>query len=426
MKLDWRLWLVLAIYFFVGALFVTRVPAWQTPDEPAHYNYTRQLAQSGRLPIIERGDYDQNLIANQIAPPDARPQNLDVVQYEDHQPPLFYLLSTPIFIAAGGSLIALRSLSLLIGAITIICAYGALREVFDAAPEIALFATAFVALLPQHIHMMAGYNNDALSEALIALTLWLCARWLMRAPSRGLLIALIAVVSLALWTKAQAYLTLPLAMATLWLRPYGAARVRAQMPLVGAVAVLGSALWARNITTYGGIDFLGLQRHNTVVIGQPTMSEWIARNGISGTLTQMAQTTFQSFWGQFGWMSIVLSSRLYLVFLVISLISLALFVNWFRARKLNPQQQKALSVFALLLLFNVLAFIWYNLQFVQFQGRYFYPALIPIATLFALGWHNACARVPVIRRWLWLIALGTFAALDVYLLLRVILPAMKA
>ena len=48
-----------ATYLIVGLLYLTRTPAWQAPDEPAHYNYVRQLS-DGRLPVMEMGDYDQH------------------------------------------------------------------------------------------------------------------------------------------------------------------------------------------------------------------------------------------------------------------------------------------------------------------------------------------------------------------------------
>jgi hypothetical protein len=35
---------------------------------------------------------------------------------------------------------------------------------------------------------------------------------------------------------------------------------------------------------------------------------------------------------------------------------------------------------------SLLAYGWYNLQFVQHQGRYLFPALIPIAVGFVAGW----------------------------------------
>ena len=50
--------LLLLAYLALGVLFAARTPAWQTPDEPAHYNYVGQVA-GGGLPVIARGDWDQ-------------------------------------------------------------------------------------------------------------------------------------------------------------------------------------------------------------------------------------------------------------------------------------------------------------------------------------------------------------------------------
>ena len=36
---------ILVCYFVLGGLFAVLIPPWQVPDEPAHYNYVRQLAQ---------------------------------------------------------------------------------------------------------------------------------------------------------------------------------------------------------------------------------------------------------------------------------------------------------------------------------------------------------------------------------------------
>jgi hypothetical protein len=72
--------------------------------------------------------------------------------------------------------------------------------------------------------------------------------------------------------------------------------------------------------------------------------------------------------------------------------------------------------------------VGYNLTFVQHQGRYLFPALIPIALGFAVGlglWFK-----PLRKRWphiVYLIPAGLAAALialDLYALFRVIVPAL--
>ena len=40
-------------------------------------------------------------------------------------------------------------------------------------------------------------------------------------------------------------------------------------------------------------------------------------------------------------------------------------------------------------LLTFLSFLWYNTKFVQHQGRYLFPALIPLGLALALGWWTA-------------------------------------
>ncbi|RMF28308.1 MAG: hypothetical protein D6759_16100, partial [Chloroflexi bacterium] len=176
--------LILLAYLVIGFLYAAKTPAWQVPDEPAHYNYVRHLAETGRFPVLEMGDYDQDYLARLTAerfPPDLP---IEPLEYEDHQPPLYYLLAAPLYRLTGGRLLPLRLLSLLLGAGLIPLAYAVARTLYPHRPVIALGAAAFVAFLPQHVAMMAGVNNDALAELLLAAILWLALRE-RRGESRG-------------------------------------------------------------------------------------------------------------------------------------------------------------------------------------------------------------------------------------------------
>lgn len=81
-------------------------------------------------------------------------------------------------------------------------------------------------------------------------------------------------------------------------------------------------------------------------------------------------------------------------------------------------------VLALTFLLTLGLHVAYNLTFVQHQGRYLFPALIPIAVGFAagLGWWLQ----PLVRRWPraeWLLPLGFAAlliAIDLFALWRIL------
>ncbi len=452
MSRHWPLVVIVAAYLILGTLFATRIPAWQMPDEPAHYNYIKQLVQTGRIPVIEAGDW---IVGFSPPGPDKRDLDIAPLTYEDHQPPLYYLLGTPAFVLSGGSVVALRLFSVFVGAFTIVFAYFAVLTIFPTHVNIAAFTAAFVGLLPQHVFMMSGINNDSLAEALLALTVWQSMRLIRDGVSLRGVIGLSVLVGFCFWTKATAYLALPVAAFAVWQAARGHSVVNrstgAQLVLLGIVAgAIGLPWWVHNIQLYGGADFLGLQRHNAVVIGQPTTAEWLAQYGFGGLMSRLLQTTFQSFWGQFGWMSVLLDARIYLALLAVTLISAMAYGLWWlhgqsAKRRLRGQsttktgasvyspwlvltvaQSRQMQLLAALALMTLLAFVWYNLQFVQHQGRYLYPALIPIGLAFALGWGFLFSRRDVLAGWLWLVVLMGLVALDAYALFRVIVPQMGA
>jgi len=101
-------------------------------------------------------------------------------------------------------------------------------------------------------------------------------------------------------------------------------------------------------------------------------------------------TTFRSFWAQFGWMGVLIDQRIYQALALLSLVvflGLLLYLLRVRVNRhlLTPFQWRALGVLGLWLLSTTLLYIWYNVQFVQHQGRYLFPALPAIALAAALG-----------------------------------------
>lgn len=413
--------LILLLYLGLGALYAVNTPAWQAPDEPAHYNYVRQLA-NGRFPLIEPGDYDQAYIMKVVFstpafPPEA---SLAPLSYEDWQPPLYYLLQTPLFLATGGSLTAMRLFSLLMGAGVMILAYVLAGDLFPGQRWLAWTTAVFVAFLPQHLAIMASANNDALAELIIAAVLVVLVRWLQirewrveggdassllstfYSPSGKYLIILGLLLGLGFLSKGTVYpLSLLVALTVLW-RFWGQWRsfIKAGFLVAIPAFALGALWWLRNVIVYGGLDVLGKAAHDRVVVGQPRTAEWIAAKGLEATLQEFVMTTFNSFWGQFGWMTHPLDGRFYPIlwlFTAIWLVGLVVaLLNWWDRKQ--PPVAAVMVLFGTFLL-TLAVHIGYNLTFVQHQGRYLFPALLPIGVGVAVGlgvWQR-----PFIRRWGW-------------------------
>ncbi len=456
-RLEWSaLAAVLLVYLALAGAYAIRTPDWQAPDEPAHYNYVRQIVDDGDLPVLELGDWNQPYqdaltaanfdpaLAECSAPPEGVPcPGLDTLEYEDHQPPLYYLLQVPVYALSDGDLTLMRLWTAVIGAGVVLCAWGTLRLVLWRWPVMALAGAAFVAFLPQRLSVMGSVSNDALAELvaggmLLAAVIYLGNRRDGAPPARFGRVhpALLGVLAgLALVTKTTIYFVAGIALLAVllrwrrerWIVPHG---IRQLAWVLVPALIIGGLWWARNLSVYGGTDFTGLGRHDAVTIGQPRTGDYIDTmyGGSTGEyLENYATTTFHSFWGQFGWMAVPMPTNVYrgLLALSLALVASAIVFAW-RASwpgTLSVYQRDGLLVLAAALALVVAAYLLYNLDFVQFQGRYLYPALIPLAGVVAVG---ACGPVYLLREtpralvWLPLAALFGLAlfawyALDTYL-----------
>lgn len=445
--------LLIISYLIIGALYAVFTPAWQVPDEPAHYNYIAQLQAGGCCPVMAEGDYDQayldRLRGAGFDPARVDMSRIDAVQYEDHQPPLYYLLQWPVFALSGGRLVALRLFSVFLGAGVVLCVWAVVRVLFPWRRWMALSAAAFVAFLPQHIAMMAGVNNDSLSElcvggVILAAVLFVRGDEIDLPRPHPAILGLL--VGLAGLTKLTGFFV-AVAVAVVAAGWQGFSRARAGFswrPLlwvVGMAVLVSAPWWLRNLGIYGFPDVTGLARHDTVVVGQPRTAEWIDTNGFGGWLGRFIGFTYNSFWGQFGWMAVPMPGWIYKVMLGFVVVVLGGIVfgvarNVYKDEdEFTSGQLGGVVILGLALLLTVAQYIGYNLTFVQHQGRYLFPALIPVGFGVAVGldgwtrpWMSKALGRYRLGFWIrWLPALGLwagFAALDVYLLWRVIVPSL--
>lgn len=406
MRARWILILIVVTYAGLAVGYAVGTPRWQNPDEPAHYNYIRHLARGQGLPVLRMGDYDAEYLELLKAAgfPDHMP--VDAVRYEGYQPPLYYLLAVPVYWTTAGldldaQVLALRLFSVALGAVLLVTAYAvarlALEDTLDPghARAIALGATAFVAFLPMHTAFTAAINNDTLAELVLSLTLaLLILRLRDRIPPRRYATLAGVLLGLALLTKVSAYQALaliPFVEIVRWTRQRDTRAVFATTGAILLVAALLAAPWfARNTLVYGLADPLGKAHHDTVVVGQLTTAEFVARHGLPRLVQDFFVTSFHSFWGQFGWMGLVLDGRVYLGLLALSLVvAVGLVAVFLRDSRVRTAPLALLALTALLALGG---YLWYNVSLLQHQGRYLFPAIVPLGVFFALGLREAWQR----------------------------------
>jgi 4-amino-4-deoxy-L-arabinose transferase-like glycosyltransferase len=417
--------IILAVYIIAGGLYAFLTPAWQAPDEPAHYNYVRNLVSQPGFPRLVANCYNQTYLDQIKAQRFSPDMSINGICYEFHQPPFYYLLGMPVFVLTGGRLPLLRFLSMaLLGGGVIVLAFFIGRTIFPNKPPIAYGTMAFVAFVPMHLAIQSSINNDTLAELILAIILFILAQRLMATPEHqpkhyvqnNWLLGII--LGLGLGTKITVYIALPLIFVALWWTSSAKTQARDWRKLAresatiyGVAFIIVLPWFIRNAIVYGNVDILGLVRHNQIVTGQLRTTDYIAEVGILNYLLNFVITTYHSFWGQFGWMAVPMDGRSYLMVTLLCLTASGGLIGfWWNVRSeknttteydASTSQRHALGLMGFTILFMALGYLWYNITFLQLQGRYLFPALIPLGIFFALGLSEALSP-----RWMWWLAGG--------------------
>ena len=327
---------ILAAYLLLGLCYSLVSPIFETPDEAQHFFVVREIVEQHGLPVQRPGEPSRWL-------------------QEGSQPPLYYLVgalfsgwidtsdwqafsSRNPFAVQGdpltpgnrnvylhrapeefpwhGTVLAvhiLRLVSLGLGAASVLLTYAIACLVFPDRKRMALAAAALHAFIPQFIFISAAVSNDSLATLTCAAVLWQSLRVARAASSRredfllGALVGLAAVSKLsgaALALVAVAGVLFSAANAVNPLRAKQGALIR--VSVVAATAMLVAGWWyLRNLLAYG--DATGLNRMLAIVgTRNPAPDFWQLLDELEGLRL--------SFWGIFGWFSILMPAQFYWVF----------------------------------------------------------------------------------------------------------------
>ncbi len=388
----WPLALLLLLYIVAASIHAWLVPIDQTgyqnaPDEAAHVNYVRVLA-TGHLPTLQDAERD------------SRGQS-----YEWHQPPLYYAVATSALWAGPKGI---RIVSILIGVMAIFLIFTTVRILFPGDPGLAVLAAGIAALLPSHVAITSTVNNDGLLEvcctaALLALVIILrngLSLW--RAGWLGF------AVGAAMLTKATGMLLLPVVLLSIpLLRKSGETPANLMRGFCWSCVVIGIVCgwwYVRNGLLYH--EVLPLKAFEASFSGTAQASAMADGLGGWGNYWRLAGTmSFMSFWAVYGTpryarvgMPAFLPDTIYLLMGAVTLIALIGMIRLhFKQKELAEAQRYAIWLMSAFFALVFVAFVSFLRHYFQTQGRYLYPAMLPICLLLALGWRfmfpaNVAAR----------------------------------
>jgi len=412
-------------------LMIAIVPPWQGPDETRHFEYVRLLYDKGRLltardtslPLqqeildsMRRHDYWRYGYTQFPYDPQNPPRSFKDVYwpvdpYWLFQPPLYYAMAAAALVPVSHApvdtqLYALRLISLLPGLLTIWVAFLAARELFPDDPQLAVGIPAFVALLPMQAFINSTVSNDQLAEFFASLFFLGIVLLYKRGWSfdRGLLLA--GSVLLGLFTKRTTLVVV--AVLVLVGLDFGLRRLRQRrrdgvwLLAAGGVVVAGVALLLYSLP---GLSDRVLRYY----LFLPTLSQLSALRTIQttylwGLFGFFSRGLFESFWGRFGWVNVRLAPIWYLLMGGMSALAFLGVGEWFvRPAQHRPEradwQRRVIAIFAISVLLAITLAIgrefrtWSHFVITRNgltvlsipQGRYIFPVMIPIATLFVLG-----------------------------------------
>lgn len=366
---------VLAAAFVLSAAFALTVPLGENPDEKDHLNYVRLLVeQRGFVRFVEG----------------------DPARYQTHQPPLYYVTAALVYAATGGSVTALRFINVLLHLLTVLVAFRAGRDLFPDRPEIAVGTAAFVAFLPIQAQLAGAITNDPLTTLICAALfghLLGIARGAVTVRNAVILCLLLGVGLLTKLSVLQLVPALLLAFAL-------AARGRAiSLPRAAALAalvlVIGIALASPWLV------------RNTLLYGDPLTLAIYPKTGPNFTPAQMMQMTgwtfgdyvrnvvvrsFATFWFFLPPNVLRPGPGPFVLVLALALVGLLGALRWLRDREGSPEQRTGVVLCLAGVLLLIPFFARFVLTLFQAQGRYFLPALLPVALLAALGGATLAGR----------------------------------
>lgn len=460
-----------------GFVYSAIIPPWQSPDEPRHFEYVKLLYEKRRLvgwgdvtPSVEREiiasmdryDFWQfGIVHAQVFLSEGFPQSFKDIwvpgmSHELHQPPLAYLVYATVLPFTGSDpatqLYAMRLISVMMGTLVVLAAYLTMMELFPDDPFMFIGVPTFIAFLPMHAYTTSVLTNDNLAALFVSLIILLQVISLRRGFSASRLAVSVILLGLGIFTKRTALVALPIILVViaihLWRRGF-----RPHLAWKKAVAFSGILFFLVGVAALNWDrlrDFLfrllpGLDRalHSLLYIYlfyflRPSESHRYAIDptkyfsvGSLAYYRRFFQMLFETFWARFGWVNVRLHPFYYLLIGLACLASafgLGVFVLRSR-RNVHPMsflQKDALLVFFAAILFGFGMLVvkmvrdWDNVPQPLTQGKFLFPVIIPISSLFMIGLRELVP--PSHRRFLSLGWLGGLVVLEAISLLIYIIP----
>lgn len=381
--------LLIGLYALLAFGFSLATPAFENPDEVPHYNYMRYLRTEGQLPSLYAVSREDMFYFNAY-----------------YHPPFYYLLGAPLawddqgtphpprnpfyayrvdvvgndnrnlYLHMRGeiypSVMILRWASILMGVGILCAAYGVFCHLWqDSAPR--LLALGIMAFWPRFVSITTSINNDVPLYLLFTLVCLVLLRILKNGANARRAALLGLFVGLTSLTKFQGVILAAPVFVTLLLER----RLWRTIWITAVIAVLVGGWWyLNNMLVYGDPFQLRLQS----VAGSPLDDgfQW------QDTIERM-RYVYETLWTRFGTDTVRMPAWVEMFYAAITGLGLGGAIVGLIRTPHQSLKLKQIAVIGSFIGIVGLLVLYLTVSIWIVVGRYWFPAIAPLAALLAFG-----------------------------------------
>jgi 4-amino-4-deoxy-L-arabinose transferase-like glycosyltransferase len=452
------------VAFTNAACWSLIMPPFQVTDEPAHFAYVQQLAETGTLPSSSSEAYSpeeifalyglrqtqvqlrpegrpirtragEGMLQHALAQPLSR-RGIGGTGFSASEPPLYYALETiPYGLGASGSILdrleLMRLMSALMGGLTALFAFLFLREALPTVRWAWTVGGLGVAFAPLLAESSGGVTPDAMLCAVSAALFYSLALAFRRGLSQRSAIAIGGLIAVGLLTKLNFIGLAPGACLGLIVLSIREARVSgrraySRMLAPGLAIAIGPAVLYALVNALSGNPTLGIVSGMGGILGGHSLSRELSyiwqlylprlpwmHNDV-GELFTTRQLWFRDLVGLYGWDDTVFPGWVYDVALIPAGLVAALCVRALASgraqlrRRCGELATYAVMCAGLLVLVGATGYIQSPYTLVEYaQPRYLLPVIVLWGVVLALAARGAGRRWgPVVGALLVVLVIG--------------------
>jgi len=423
---------ILLLALLRGGLYASFLPPWGLIDEEQHIHYIQHLAEQSAIPLVGQ-TYLSREIVNSLFETrrwevfhwrahdsrDPMTWGLEGHSYEGYQPPLFYILFVPLYVALPSDILVkvygLRWAMVCLALLTVWMAYRLAAELFPLPRLLPYLLCLLLVMIPERTISVSRVNNDVLLEVVSTAFIWGCTRAMLKGLTVRQSQLLGLLFGLGVLTKTSAAVLFVLLPFVFWMNRHTANLRKCVLWTGGIAVVLIAPFVARNLWLYG--DLTGFAAFRVIAGAAPRV--------LTGqSLAAATWDLFRHFWVVWWKGSVAAASPIVNGFMavlaVLSIMSLVGLVRYLREQYArDPRETRIIIAYACAVGSCAAAILasYFSGSVPVIQGRFFLPAIVPAVILFCWGlWRYSFGKAALLT------TIGALAIVDALALFANLLP----